>query len=86
MADYYGMYSTEGNALIKGVIMTAISQDLDWDKVCDVLIEVSNLKGFGEAYDTVVRECVYTEIFEDREDNDGQPDEAQEWHDYDPDC
>ena len=23
---------------------------------------------------------------EDEEDYDGQPDEAQEWHDFDPDC
>ena len=67
MADYYGMYSTEGNALIKGVIMTAVSQDLDWDQVCDVLIKVAKIKGFGEAYDTAVRDYVYTEIFEHKD-------------------
>lgn len=25
-------------------------------------------------------------FLEDDDDYDGQPDEAQEWHDYDPDC
>jgi len=86
MSDYYGMFSTEGNALIKGVILTAKTLDLDWNQVCGVLQEISEIKDFKEAGDTMVCDYVYTEIFKDREDNDGQPDEAQEWHDYDSDC
>lgn len=27
-----------------------------------------------------------TEAFDDSAYSDGQPDEAQEWHDFDPDC
>jgi hypothetical protein len=33
-------------------------------------------------------ECIYLEVYfaGDNEENDGQPDEMQEWHDFDPDC
>lgn len=41
---------------------------------------------FAAEIDEVVTraEDIYTDQFEDEPD--GSPDEAQEWHDYDPDC
>jgi hypothetical protein len=35
-----------------------------------------------EAFMTLTEELEY----EERQERDGQPDEAQEWHDFDPDC
>jgi hypothetical protein len=58
----YGMFSPEGNAMIKGVILTAKSAGLSWDEVLDVLEDVATLDGFEEATDTSVREMVYTEL------------------------
>jgi len=31
-------------------------------------------------------ETIYDEMMAQDGDGDGQPDEAQEWHDFDPDC
>lgn len=40
----------------------------------------------GKPY-TCFRCCNGTmKLFAEDLENDGQPDEAQEWHDYDPDC
>ena len=37
---------------------------------------------------TTVSDCCHDEYeeVEEEEEYDGQPDEAQEWHDFDPDC
>ena len=53
------MFTDEGNALIKGVVLTAKSAGLDWDQVYDILMDISSLDGFEEASDTAVRETVY---------------------------
>lgn len=53
------MFTDEGNALIKGVVLTAKSAGLDWDQVYDILLDISTLDGFEEASDTAVRETVY---------------------------
>lgn len=55
----FGMFSNAGNAMIQGVILTAKSNNLDWDQVVDVLYDIATLDGFEEASDTAVREIVY---------------------------
>ena len=85
VADF-GMFTDAGNAAVQAIVEGAISNDLTWDEVYDCLISLSNRAGFEEATDTVVRENVYAAIFEESYYYDGQPDEAQEWHDFDPDC
>ena len=37
---------------------------------------------WDEDFNYICESCVQ----EKEEEDDGQPDEAQEWHDYDPDC
>ena len=86
VADF-GMFTDAGNAAVQAIVEGAISNDLSWDEVYDCLVRLSEQEGFGEATDTVVREMVYTAIFPDaRTYGDDGPDEAQEWHDFDPDC
>jgi len=41
--------------------------------------------GFNDYVDTLAEEDVFVEGFTEPE-NDGQPDEAQEWESFDPDC
>ena len=36
--------------------------------------------------DAVLKRALQSWFIEDEPDYDGQPDEAQEWHDFDPDC
>jgi hypothetical protein len=58
----FGMFSDAGNAMIQGVVLTAKSNNLDWDQVVDVLYDIATLNGFEEATDTAVREMVYEAI------------------------
>jgi hypothetical protein len=85
VADF-GMFTDPGNAAVQAIVEGAISNDLSWDEVYDCLVSLSNHDGFAKATDTVVREMVYSVIFEESYYYDGRPDEAQEWHDFDPDC
>lgn len=87
----YGMYSDEGNNAIGALIQKAQVENLRWIDVYRELKELSTLEGYEEAMDTVVREIVYDTLsykddFFIESDYDGQPDEAQEWESYDPDC
>ena len=89
--EYFGMYTDAGNAAIEGIVESAISNDLDWPEIYKCLVELSQCENFEEATDTMVREMVYdaagcTGDFYITDEYDGQPDEAQEWHDFDPDC
>ena len=36
--------------------------------------------------DDVKDMCQSNDLLPEEDEGDGQPDEAQEWHDYDPDC
>ena len=85
VADF-GMFTDAGNAAVQAIVEGSISAGLSWDEVYDCLVRLSNREGFEEATDTVVRENVYAAIFEESYYYDGQPDEAQEWYDFDPDC
>jgi hypothetical protein len=55
----YGMFTEAGNALIHGVVIAARAGDMEWDRVVEVLTDISTLDGFEEAYDTEVRERVF---------------------------
>ena len=59
---HFGMSSDACNAIIQGVVLTAKSNNLDWDQVVDVLYDIATLNGFEEATDTAVREMVYDAI------------------------
>ena len=64
------------------------------DQPCDIItIHGSDTEEFWGApvqrpWSEDVSECCEAEVYEKDEEpeNDGQPDEAQEWHDFDPDC
>lgn len=58
MTDY-GMFTPEGNTIVDQVVITAKNKDMQWRRVYDMLVAVSNIEGFEEATDTVVREAVY---------------------------
>jgi hypothetical protein len=64
----YGMYSNEGNLAVHGIVTTAKSQNLSWAQTYQALRDLadSNPDSFGEAMDTVVRECVYDAIGADK--------------------
>jgi hypothetical protein len=81
---YYGMFTDAGNAAVDAIVQGAISNDLTWSEVVDCLSTLSGNEKFAECMDTMVREIVYDAIF--GSENDGQPDEAQEWESFDPDC
>ena len=62
-------------------------------KVGDMVLEIEELAYSGIPNEEIVKylgvptswvEDVVTNLFESMDD--GQPDEAQEWHDFDPDC
>lgn len=58
----YGMFTERGNALIHGVVITAQAGDMSWDRVVEILADISTLDGFEEAYDTEVRTRVFDMI------------------------
>lgn len=55
----YGMFSDEGNEAIRALIQKAQVNKLRWIDVYRELQDLSDLEGYGEAMDTVVRENVY---------------------------
>lgn len=55
----YGMFTAAGNALVGGIVSGAITKNLTWPEVYQLLYELSTIEGFGEATDTEVRERVY---------------------------
>jgi len=89
--EYYGMYTDAGNAAVHSIVQGAISNDLAWLEVYQCLVNLAENPDFEEATDTMVRELVFDAVgaigdFYITDEYDGQPDEAQEWHDFDPDC
>lgn len=57
----YGMFSSEGNLAVHGVVVTAITMNLTWPQTykCLNMLAKNDYSKFGEAMDTEVRECVY---------------------------
>ena len=77
--------------MVNIIVQGAISNDFVWPEIYHCLVELSQCENFEEATDTVVREMVYdaagcTGDFYITDEYDGQPDEAQEWESFDPDC
>ena len=60
----YGMFSSEGNLAVHGLVIVAKTQQLTWPETykCLQALARSDYYKFGEAMDTEVRECVYTEL------------------------
>jgi hypothetical protein len=61
----YGMFSTEGNLAVHGIVIAAQTLNLSVSKVEKLLraLADSDCDKFGEATDTVVREAVYEVVF-----------------------
>ena len=55
----YGMFSDEGNNAVRLIVQNAQVNKLRWIDVYRELQDLSDLEGYGEAMDTVVRENVY---------------------------
>ena len=36
----FGMFTDAGNAMIRGVVMTAKSAGLDWDQVLEIIMDI----------------------------------------------
>lgn len=64
------------------VEVEADSYEAAYAEQARLMKEISDLQGVQGTYEIDV-ECTDGELDEDY---DGQPDEAQEWHDFDPDC
>jgi hypothetical protein len=58
---YYGMFSTEGNSAVHGIVLLAKVTGAGWLEVFQALVNLRNfdINKFGEATDTMVREIVY---------------------------
>lgn len=64
----YGMYSSEGNEAVHGIVVQAVENAWNWSKTYAELRQLadSNPDMYGEAMDTVVREYVYDAIGADQ--------------------
>ena len=60
----YGMFSEKGNNAIASIVAYHKYHKSSWSVVLQNLRDLadSDYQNFGEAMDTVVRECVYTEL------------------------
>ena len=60
----YGMFSSEGNVAVSGIVEYAIVYQLPWKVVYQNLVDLAKFdpKQYGEATDTMVRELVYDAI------------------------
>ena len=57
----YGMFTSEGNVAVSGIVEYAKMYNLPWATVYQNLVDLAkfNYEKFGEATDTAVREMVY---------------------------
>ena len=59
----YGMFTSEGNVAVSGIVEYAKMHNLSWKVVYQNLVDLSNFdEKYAEATDTVVREAVYDAI------------------------
>jgi len=65
----YGMFSSDGNLAVHGLVIVAKTQQLTWPQTykCLEALAKSDYNKFGEAMDTDVRECVYSALDFDTE-------------------
>ena len=59
MTIYFGMFTDEGNAKVAEIVEFAKTNGAEWKDILPMLRNLSDISGFGEAMDTVVREMVY---------------------------
>ena len=59
---YYGMYTDAGNQAVHAIVEHARENKLAWLEVYQELCRLGEVKAFGEATDTMVREYVYSAI------------------------
>ena len=55
----YAMFTELGNAAVHAIVTTARENDLTWVQVLRALRALAEQAEFGEAMDTMVRECVF---------------------------
>ena len=55
----YGMFTEAGNMVVHGIVEGARLKKSTWPEVHQMLCTISEIKVYGEATDTVVREAVY---------------------------
>jgi hypothetical protein len=58
----YAMFTDLGNAAVHAVVESARKNKLTWPETYRALCALGDEKGFGEATDTAVRECVYSAL------------------------
>ncbi len=60
----FGMFTSEGNIAVFGIVQYAKERNLPWTVVYQNLVDLANYDSdkYGEATDTVVREAVYDAI------------------------
>lgn len=60
----FGMFTSEGNLAVFGIVEYAKSRNLSWKTVYQNLVDLAefNPEKYGEALDTAVREAVYDAI------------------------
>jgi len=60
----FGMFTERGNAAIGALVSFAKVAELSWSETYNMMrvLADSNPEQYGEAMDTVVRECVYCAI------------------------
>jgi hypothetical protein len=56
---YYGMFSDAGNQAVHAIVEQARASNMAWLEVYQELCRLAEVKAFGEATDTMVREIVY---------------------------
>jgi hypothetical protein len=69
-------------------IVEYTNEDCTGNQTLQMEIEAPDLETAYEIVDTNYPDLAIDTIYplEDAYEYDGQPDEAQEWHDFDPDC
>ena len=59
---YYGMYTDAGNQAVHAIVEHALKNNQAWLTVYQELCRLAEVKAFGEATDTMVREYVYSAV------------------------
>jgi 2-methylisocitrate lyase-like PEP mutase family enzyme len=58
----YAMYTELGNAGVHAVVVAARANQLTWAQVVNTLRQLAKQEPFAESMDTMVRECVYSAL------------------------
>ena len=61
-ANYYGMFTDKGNALVANLVDRARTEGWDWKRTYQELVALERVPGAEEATDTEVREIVYCKL------------------------